>query len=155
MGRSLAGLGSGQRRPWVAETPEGDFGARASAGLGQGAGGPEPRVSGGSQVTRAGMPYCGDHGKTWRSSARNPEVFAPSPSPLRGFYGNALSPRRRAAGTKKTGSKAARAVCACSVSTGARAAGRRRKTRRWGSWCGVQAPFTHADICTGRHVLST
>ena len=48
---SLAGGGSGQGRPWVAEAPEGDFGARASAGLGQGAGGPKPRVSGGPQVT--------------------------------------------------------------------------------------------------------
>ena len=69
------------------------------------------------------MPYCGDHGKTWRSSAQDPEVSTASSLALLGFYGNARSPRRRAAGAKKTGSKADRALCALYVPERRRPAG--------------------------------
>ena len=74
---------------------------------------PEPREDRWSQGS--GLPYCGGRGKTWRSGPQDAGVSAARPSALTGFYGNARSPLRRAAGAKQDWRRNGRAVCACSM----------------------------------------
>lgn len=111
---------------------------------------PESREDRRSQ--ESGLPYCVGPGKTWRPGPQDPGVSAACPSALMGFYGNARSPLRRAAGAKQDWRRKGRAVCACSMRTRERAAGRGRPaTLREGAWGpappGGRAHFTQfADV---------
>lgn len=146
------GTAAGRGCPGGAEAGEGTLAARAEAEARTGdpaARSPESREDRRSQGT--GLPYCGGRGKTFCSGPQQRRLFKARPSALTGFYGNAPSPGRRAAGAKQDEVRNDRAAYAC-VQEGRQAGGVPgiRGSRREVSVpatscepCGVGARFTH------------